>query len=99
MLFKKNKEYENKQKVCPDCKNNWREGDLYCRYCGAKMTDPSYIEFEMQCIYGPPPMKRTHTCKECGYSWTTNNMIDREEYCPKCGGSAPYDVSEEELGW
>ena len=24
-------------------------------------------------------------CENCGFSWTNHVMIDRENYCPKCG--------------
>ena len=99
MCFRKRKKVdgpgstEGMQKVCPNCRNPWREGDKYCRYCGSPMTAPSYIEFEMTCIYGPPPVERKHVCQSCGYTWTTCAMLDRERRCPKCGGDAP--VSEE----
>ena len=77
------------RKVCANCKNTYIEGDKYCRYCGAKMGKPAFIPDNMACIYGPPPITRVHKCVKCGYTWTTNQMIDRERYCPKCGGSAP----------
>ena len=77
------------RKVCANCKNTYIEGDKYCRYCGAKMGKPAFIPDNMACIYGPPPITRVHKCEKCGYTWTTNQMIDKERYCPKCGGSAP----------
>ncbi len=83
------------RKVCANCKENYINGDKYCRYCGAPMGKPAYIEEDFACIYGPPPVKRTHTCAKCGYSWETNRMIDNERYCPKCGGSAPASGEEE----
>lgn len=78
-----------KRKVCANCHNPYNEEDSYCRYCGAPMGNPDYIDDDMACIYGPPPMDRTHKCAKCGYTWETCKMIDRERYCPKCGGDAP----------
>lgn len=75
--------------VCENCKSSWREGDKYCRYCGAPMGTPIYIQDLMECIYGPRPVKRTHTCQKCGYEWQTVLMIDKEEFCPLCGHAAP----------
>lgn len=74
-----------KRKVCANCKNPYIESDRYCRFCGAPMGAPDYIEESFECIYGPPPVKRKHECKKCGYQWTTYNMIDDENFCPKCG--------------
>jgi len=81
------------QKVCANCKKPYRSEDKYCRYCGAPMGKPDYIEESFACIYGPMPVKRTHTCEKCGYTWETQMMIDREKWCPQCGGLAPF-VSE-----
>lgn len=86
-----------KLKVCANCKNTFVQGDKYCRYCGAPLGKPDYIEEDFACIYGPPPMKRIHKCAECGYSWATNLMIDDEKFCPKCGGAAPVKSEEEWL--
>ncbi len=77
------------RKVCANCRNTYREGDKYCRYCGSPLGKPDFIEEEFACIYGPPPVQRTHKCKKCGFSWQTSLMIDDEMWCPKCGGSAP----------
>ena len=55
----------------------------------------AYIDEDFACIYGPPPVKRVHTCKKCGYSWETELMIDDERWCPQCGGSAPVTSEEE----
>ncbi len=77
------------RKVCANCGETYVEGDRYCRYCGAPMGEPRYIEEEFQLIYGPMPVDRVHTCANCGYTWTTRLMIDRELFCPKCGGPAP----------
>ena len=55
-----------KIKVCQNCQNTYIEGDKYCRYCGAPMGTPQYINDDFAEIYGPPPMKRTHKCKKCG---------------------------------
>lgn len=83
------------KKVCANCGNDYMEGDKYCRYCGAPMGKAEYIEDELQMIYGPPPMKRVHTCDKCGYSWETEKMLDWERYCPKCGGPAPVTAEED----
>ena len=77
------------EKVCGNCHNFWREGDKYCRYCGAPMNHPEYIVRDIACIYGPPPVLRGHSCQKCGYGWQTEQMIDRERFCPKCGAPAP----------
>ena len=77
------------KEVCKNCGNTYHESDKYCRYCGAPNGSPNYIEEMIACIYGPMPEKRIHTCVKCGYSWDTMLMIDRECFCPKCGGSAP----------
>jgi RNA polymerase subunit RPABC4/transcription elongation factor Spt4 len=79
-----------KRRVCANCKNTYREGDKYCRYCGAPMGKPDFIEEDFACIYGPPPVTRVHKCKKCGYSWETSLMIDDEKWCPECGGEAPF---------
>ena len=88
---------DSMRKVCGNCRNNYRDGDRYCRYCGAPMGSPVYLNVEYGTIYGPPPVKRTHTCGRCGYKWNTNLMIDREQWCPKCGGKAP--VTSEDNPW
>ena len=81
--------FGNKRKVCSNCKQTYFEGDKYCRYCGAPMGRPDFIVDDFDCIYGPPPIRRVHTCNKCGYSWETNQMIDNARFCPKCGGTAP----------
>ena len=87
----------NKCRVCANCGSTYIEGDKYCRFCGAPMGEPKFIIEDFACIYGPPPVTRTHTCAKCGFTWTTCKMIDDERFCPECGGSAP-GVSEEEEG-
>ena len=76
--------------VCSNCKREYREGDKYCRYCGAPMGTPRYIDAAYSTIYGPPPEIRTHKCTKCGFTWTTDLIVDDERWCPECGGSAPY---------
>ncbi|MCR5794932.1 MAG: hydrogenase maturation nickel metallochaperone HypA [Solobacterium sp.] len=80
--------------VCANCKQTYIKGDKYCRYCGSRMGRPEYIPQSFSCIYGPPPTERKHICRNCGHTWTTVLMIDKEEFCPKCGGRAPaeYDM-------
>ena len=78
------------RKVCANCRRNWRDGDRYCRYCGAPLDKPDFLpDTPGARIYGPPPMVREHRCARCGYSWQTRLMQDREAYCPQCGGEAP----------
>ncbi len=88
------------KEVCANCKQTYIKGDKYCRYCGAPLGDPVYIQEVFACIYGPEPVERVHNCSRCGYTWTTTQMIDDERYCPKCGGYAPgrcTDPSREEF--
>lgn len=80
------------RKVCANCGNNYRKEDKFCRYCGAPNGVPSAVPEDFCCLYGPPPIKRTHTCIKCGYRWETRMMVDRERFCPKCGGNAPASV-------
>ena len=65
--------------------------DSYCRYCGTKAGEGDFKPYSNipMCIYGPPPITRYHKCVSCGYEWSTNEMIDYQKYCPKCGSSAP----------
>lgn len=88
---------ETTQERCGHCHAHLKPDDRYCRLCGTKVGDGAYEPYQdsMQCIYGPPPAERKHICKKCGYTWTTCAMIDYEEYCPKCGGPAPYCDPEE----
>ena len=92
-----------KRKVCANCNQPYNPEDRYCRFCGAPMGSPDYIEEDFAAIYGPPPVERIHICEKCGYSWTTNSMIDYQRYCPRCGGSAPAEVKEDpewqDSGW
>ena len=76
---------------CGNCHAHLDEGDRYCRKCGTKVGDGAFEPYQqiIQCIYGPMPVERTHICEQCGYTWTTCQMIDRDEFCPKCGGKAP----------
>ena len=85
---------DNMCKVCANCGGDYVDGDKYCRFCGAPMGAPHYAALDFACIYGPPPVKRVHTCKKCGYSWTTNLMLDRARWCPQCGGPAPARETE-----
>lgn len=80
-----------KEKVCRNCHQSYIDGDKYCRFCGAPMGKPDYIDETFACIYGPLPTKRVHKCTNCGYVWETMRMIDNERFCPQCGGSAPYE--------
>ena len=87
-----------KLEVCSNCKKPYQSEDKYCRFCGAPMGKPDYIDDDFAEIYGPPPMKRKHICKKCGFNWTTIQMVDKERYCPKCGGNAPVSC-ESDIFW
>ena len=90
--------------VCGNCKGRYFKGDKYCRFCGAPMGKPDYIEEVILILYGPPPPKQVHTCDKCGYSWETYGRLADEiygrinnvNYCPKCGGDKAKLVSEED---
>lgn len=75
---------------CGNCHAGLGADDKYCRICGTKRGEGAYAPYQnlMQCIYGPPPVNRKHTCPQCGFSWTTCVMIDRQEFCPQCGSRA-----------
>ena len=78
------------RKVCSNCNKTYIEGDKFCRFCGAPLGRAKYIEDEFAMIYGPRPMKRFHKCQRCGYEWETELMVDKQAWCPKCGGEAPF---------
>lgn len=88
-----------KAKVCRNCRNTWREGDRYCRYCGAPMVNPGYIIREFSTIYGPMPVRRRHVCSRCKYTWETELMIDDEDYCPKCGAAVSTEETRGDDFW
>ena len=66
--------------------------DEKCPECGAK-NDCWVTPDRTRCgnCHAPLAEGGTHVCEKCGYTWTTCLMIDREQYCPKCGGHAPSD--------
>lgn len=76
---------------CGNCQSEMEPDDLYCRICGTKRGLGAFKPYEnhMQVVYGPMPVKRKHKCRSCGYTWKTILMLDRQEHCPRCGGSAP----------
>lgn len=79
---------------CGNCHARLSPNDNYCRICGTKVGEGAYEPYLdlMQCIYGPMPVERTHSCPQCGFRWTTCLMIDNQDYCPKCGSRV--DVEE-----
>ena len=91
MRFRENDRY------CGNCSYLVNKDDKFCRKCGTEIGKGKYRPENdlMECIYGPPPVRREHICQSCGYSWTTIRMIDNEKKCPKCGGDAPYESVEE----
>lgn len=84
--------------LCGNCHESLRKGDKYCRLCGTPVGHGAYnpyqVSWDMQCVYGPMPVPRLHECKRCGSSWTVCAMIDREYYCPECGGAVSIDGVE-----
>ena len=78
-------DYEGK---CGNCHESLSDGDRYCRRCGTRRGEGKFEPYLnlMQCIYGPMPVKRTHTCPTCRTAWVRELMIDNEIYCPHCGG-------------
>ncbi len=92
------------REVCRNCKGSYFKGDKYCRFCGAPMGKPEYIEEIILILYGPPPPKRVYTCAKCGYSWENYGRLDdiikgrshSVNYCPNCGGDTPKLTSEED---
>lgn len=87
---------EERCQYCGNCHAYLEPDDKYCRICGTKAGMGAFkphLEI-MQCIYGPEPVDRIHICKRCGYTWKTCLMIDKEKYCPKCGGAAPYNGND-----
>lgn len=77
----------NRKGQCGNCHAGLEPEDKYCRICGTKAGEGAFAPYQnlMQCIYGPMPVQRTHTCPQCGFSWITHLMIDRQRFCPKCG--------------
>lgn len=89
-FFSKHRLSINYDGRCGNCHTPFdNKDDEYCRYCGTKRGKGKFLPYEnfQGCVYGPPPVTRTHTCESCGYSWSTKRMIDRSGYCPKCGGA------------
>lgn len=72
---------------CGNCHEELGGKDKYCRYCGTKRGEGKFEPYKnvSYCIYGPAPKLRFHSCKNCGYEWKTQMMVDDEKYCPKCG--------------
>ena len=94
-LLRKLKTIRPMREVCANCKQDYRSEDKFCRYCGAPMGTPEYIEEDYALLYGPEPVERHHICEVCGYTWKTMMMADREKWCPVCGGPAPVAEQKE----
>ena len=80
------------RKVCGNCGAKVTEGDKYCRICGTLVGNGAFVpQMSMtgNRLYGPRPIPRRHVCENCGHQWTTSLMVDKEAYCPNCGGPAP----------
>ncbi len=85
---------------CGNC-HKYSGDQAFCPYCGTKSGEGAYEPYpddSMQCVYGPPPVERTHKCESCGYEYTTCRMIDDERYCPKCG-SGKVTITSDEGRW
>lgn len=91
MLEEKIKAEYPKRSHCSNCNSVLNPNDKFCRICGVSTSDAHYVPSMNSCaeIYGPPPVRRVHTCRDCGYQWETYEMQDDEKYCPLCGGEAP----------
>ncbi|MBP5261611.1 MAG: zinc-ribbon domain-containing protein [Clostridiales bacterium] len=84
-MKKYSRDYEGR---CGKCHALINEEDKFCRYCGTPKGKGAFLPYEnvLSYVYGPPT-ETTHTCKECGYTWTVNMLcIDNAQYCPKCCG-------------
>jgi len=81
---------------CNNCHEWLGPDEKFCRKCGTKRGEGIFepIDNIMQCVYGPEPVMRIHTCRQCHYKWTNIVMIDDDRYCPKCG-SSDVEVTEE----
>ena len=81
-------EPEPRNDRCGNCDSLLGEGDRYCKYCGTERGLGNYVPSMsgMECIYGPPPIERTHKCEKCGNIFTVFAMVDSGKYCPRCGG-------------
>lgn len=82
---------EQDEDSCPVCHCYVEPGDIYCRYCGAKVD----AEFKpywniMETLYGPPPVRVHLTCSICGNHWTglEDAFEGGKHFCPKCGKKA-----------
>jgi len=82
---------------CGNCHAYLEPEDRFCRICGTRRGDGLFEPYQnlMQCIYGPMPVERVHVCSSCGYRWTTCLMVDRETFCPSCGGRS--NVEEKDV--
>jgi rubredoxin len=74
---------------CGNCHEHLGK-DKYCRICGTKRGEGAFKPYvdAYYPVYGPKPTETTHKCDVCGYTWSTYLMIDKERYCPECGGRA-----------
>lgn len=86
---------------CGNCHTTLMPDAKYCHICGTRAGEGAYKPYQdmMQCIYGPAPVERRHVCQTCGFSWTTCAMIDKDKFCPQCGGSAPVVSSGSDNGF
>ena len=51
---------EIRRKVCENCHECYIEGDKYCRFCGAPMGEPYYIDEDFACIYDEETAQMRH---------------------------------------
>ena len=72
---------------CGNCHSDLDDNDKYCRICGTKRGEGSFLPYfnETYFAYGPP-IKMQIKCRKCGYTWETIVFGgDDSKYCPQCG--------------
>lgn len=94
-------DFEREENYCGKCGKFLEEGDKYCMRCGTKRGEGSFDPMGelMQCIYGPMPVRRKHNCGFCSNRWESFDMLDRANYCPKCGKNDVTTESDEDFDW
>lgn len=83
---------------CGNCHHYLAPGEQFCSHCGTRRGEGSFSPelTAMACIYGPCPIERYYHCRDCGNQWQRIEMLDSENYCPRCG-SCEIDREEGEF--
>lgn len=71
---------------CGNCGRYLQAEDKYCRDCGTKKGEGSFLPEVnlMSCLYGPP-ITEAFKCDTCGHSWVENSLgRSSTHYCPRC---------------